>query len=328
MDVLREYHPHVVARYAYARHALVEALNQAGVSAGSTVLLPAFICRDVLASVHALNAHVAFYDVDEQLRPRQLDQCPAATAVLAVNYFGFPQDLAPFREYCTRHHARLIEDNAHGLFSRDSSGALLGTRGDYGILSMRKTFHVTTGSALLAATNTDSTVPRYCLDHVDSPFDQLRYHLSRLERKTTLPFMSMMRAIIRVARQLAGRPSVLLSSAREEHELPTQHAIGCTSNQILDKQDPARESERRRSLFIRLCKEVGHVPGVTLLYDRLEAGVVPYGIPFRADTHAATEVTKIVRRYHVTTMTWPALPEQVAAQAPNHYRNVWLVNFI
>jgi hypothetical protein len=67
---------------------------------------------------------------------------------------------------------------------------------------------------------------------------------------------------------------------------------------------------------------------VTLLYDRLEAGVVPYGIPFRADTHAATEVTKIVRRYHVTTMTWPALPEQVAAQAPNHYRNVWLVNFI
>lgn len=328
MDLLREYHPHVVARYAYARHALVDALKQAGVSAGSTVLLPAFICRDVLASVHALNAHVAFYEVDENLRPRQLNQCPAAVAVLAVNYFGFPQDLAPFREYCARHHARLIEDNAHGLFSRDSSGALLGTRADFGILSMRKTFHVTTGSALLAAANTETPVPHYCLDHADSSFDQLRYRLSRLERRTALPLMSMMRAIIRMSRRLAGKPSVYMSSAREEHELPTQHAIGCTSNQILDKQDPAHEAERRRSLFTRLCAKVGQVPGVTLLHDQLEEGVVPYGIPFRADVQAATEVTKIVRRYHVTTMTWPALPEQVAAQAPEHYRNVWLVNFI
>lgn len=328
MDVLREYSPHVVARYAYARHALVDALKQAGVSAGSTVLLPAFICRDVLASVHALNAHVTFYDVDERLRPRQLDLYPAAAAIVAVNYFGFPQDLAPFREYCARYRARLIEDNAHGLFSRDNSGALLGTRGDFGILSMRKTFHVSTGAALLAAANTGATIPHYCLDHVDSPIDQLRFRLSRLERKTSLPLMPLMRSIIRLGRRLAGKPAVLMSSAREEHELPTQHAIGCTSNRVLDKQDPAREAERRRSLFIRLCPEVGRVPGVTLLFDHLDSDVVPYGIPFRADAHAASQVAKIVRRYHVTTMTWPALPELVEAQAPNHYRNVWLVNFI
>lgn len=328
MDVLHQYQPHVGARYAFARHALVEALSSAGVGATSTVLLPAFICRDVLASVHALNAHVAFYEVDELLNPRDVDQWPAATAVLAVNYFGFPQDLAPFREYCARHRASLIEDNAHGLFSRDASGALLGTRGDFGILSMRKTFHVSTGAALLAAKSTDPSVPTYCLDGVDSPLDRLRYLLAGWERTTALPLMPLMRSVIRLGRRLAGRPSVSMSSAREEFELPTHHAIGCTSQRTLDKQDPNREAERRRSLFTQMQSEIARVSGVTLLYDRLDTGVVPYGLPFRANAEAARSVAKIAHRYHVTIMTWPALPEHVESQAPAHYRNVWLVNFI
>ncbi len=69
-------------------------------------------------------------------------------AVLAVNYFGFAQDLAPFREYCSRTGATLIEDNAHGFLSKDTSGVLLGTRADLGITSIRKTFRLVNGAAL------------------------------------------------------------------------------------------------------------------------------------------------------------------------------------
>ena len=69
-------------------------------------------------------------------------------ALLAVNYFGFAQDLAPFREYCLRTGATLIEDNAHGFLSKDTSGVLLGTRADLGITSIRKTFRLVNGAAL------------------------------------------------------------------------------------------------------------------------------------------------------------------------------------
>ena len=328
MDVLRDYVPHAIATYAYARHALVDALSLAGVKAGSTVALPAFICRDVLASVHALGAETTFYDVDESLRPINLGDLRDSKAILAVNYFGFPQDLDPFTDYCSRTGASLIEDNAHGLFSRDALGSLLGTRGDFGILSMRKTFHVSTGAALLAPTGSVLRPSPPCSQSADDRLDRLRFTFSRWERRTSIPFMPAMRSSVRSMRRLAGKPAVVLSSAAEERNLPLDHAIGCTSQDVLNRQDPSRESTRRRDLFNTMAPLMSDVPGVRLLHDRLAEGVVPYGIAFRADDEGLHEVERIARRYHVATMQWPALPEAVSAHAPVHYRKVWLVNFI
>jgi hypothetical protein len=328
MNVLRDYAPNAVATYAYARHALVDALSRSGVMTGSTVALPSFICRDVLASVHALGAEATYYDVDESLRPVNLDSFPPSKAILAVNYFGFPQDLAAFTTYCSRTGAMMIEDNAHGLFSRDATGSLLGTRGDFGILSMRKTFHVSTGAALIAPPGTDLPLSSPCTQGADARLDRVRFVLSQWERKTSIPFMPVMRSTIRTARRIAGRPAVVLSTTSEERRLPSHHAIGCTSQDVLNNQDPSLESTRRRRLFDTMMPLVGNTTGVSLLHDRLDDGVVPYGIPFRADAGAVRAVEELARRYHVSAMQWPALPEAVAASAPQHYRNVWLVNFI
>lgn len=328
MDVLREYAPHAIATYAYARHALVDALSLAGVTAGSTVALPAFICRDVLASVRALGADTAFYDVDESLRPVNLDDLKDSKAILAVNYFGFPQDLAPFADYCSRTGAALIEDNAHGLFSRDAFGSLLGTRGDFGVLSMRKTFHVSTGAALLAPAGTVLRPSPPCSQSADARLDRLRFTFSRWERRTSIPFMPAMRSSVRAMRRLAGKPAVVVSTASEERSLPLDHSIGCTSQDVLNMQDPSLESNRRRELFDTIVPLLIGLPGLRLLHDRLAPGVVPYGIAFRADEEKLHKVERIARQYHVATMQWPALPEAVSPRAPVHYRNVWLVNFI
>jgi hypothetical protein len=328
VNVLSDYRPHAIATYAYARHALVDALAHAGVSVGVTVALPAFICRDVLASVHALGARVAFYDVDESLRPVDLTVLATAKAIIAVNYFGFPQDLAPFTAYCSRTGAILIEDNAHGLFSRDSSGALLGTRGEFGILSLRKTFHVSTGAALIARPGTPLPPDSPCSTDADSRLDTLRFTLSRWERTTSLPLMPAMRAAIRTARRIAGKSPIGLSTPSEEFVLPIHHAIGCSSANTLNEQSPTAESSRRRSLFTALVPHMQEVSGVTLIHQEIAEGTVPYGIPFRADATSLRTVGRIARRYHVATMSWPALPEAIATNAPSHYRDVWLVNFI
>ena len=139
-----------VRYFAYGRHALAAALQAAGTGAGDRVLLPAFICREVLSAVHAVGARPAYYAVDRALGLAEAAAAlPPARAIVAVDYFGFAQDLTPFAAYCARSGAVLIEDNAHGLFSRDDAGRMLGTRGDLGLFSIRKTLAAPDGAALV-----------------------------------------------------------------------------------------------------------------------------------------------------------------------------------
>ena len=87
--------------YAYARHALVTALRMARVQSGDNVLLPSFICRDVLASLKAINATPVFYEIDVGLQVSSQSKLPPAKALLAVNYFGFPADLERIQRQLT-----------------------------------------------------------------------------------------------------------------------------------------------------------------------------------------------------------------------------------
>ena len=272
-----------------------------------------------------LGASPIFYDVDESLRTKSLDRLPTVKAIIAVNYFGFPQDLEPFREYCSKTSATLIEDNAHGLFSRDDRGELLGTRGDFGVLSLRKTFHVATGAALLARQGSGISMP--CIERTEGAH-ALRYALSRLERRTGIPALAGMRSLIRIARRLAGRPEIETGSPEDETVLPSAMAIGCRSLARLNDQDPATEINRRRKLFAEVVDDLRQLPGVHLLHDHLDSHTVPYGVPFRVTDVSHAALHALGRRHHVVVMQWPELPSALAASAPDHYRNVWLVNLL
>lgn len=325
MDVLGAYHSSNISYFAFARHALVEALRRSGISHGDRVALPGFICRDVLASIHVLGASPVYYEIDESLHAKSLDNLPTVKAIIAVDYFGFAQNLEPFREYCSKTSAKLIEDNAHGLFSRDDRGELLGLRGDFGLLSLRKTFHVATGAALLAQEGSGISMP--CIERSEGAHS-LRYVLSRLERRTGIPAFAGMRAAIRVARRLAGRQEIETGSPVDETVLPSVMAIGCQSLTRLNDQDPAREINRRRQLFDKVVEDLRQVPGVHLLYDHLNVNTVPYGVPFRMIGEPSASLRALERKHHVVVMQWPTLPSEIVSSAPDHYRDVWLVNFL
>ena len=324
-DALGGYQNSHISYFAFARHALVEALKLSGVVHGDRVALPGFICRDVLAPLHVLGATPTFYDVDESLRPTSLDTLPPTKAIIAVDYFGIAQDLSPFNSYCTRTGARLIEDNAHGLFSKDKNGDLLGTRGDFGILSMRKTFHLASGGALLSRHQSGIAMP--CIDRGEGAHG-LRFVLSRLERRSSVPVLQGMRTAIRLARRLGGKEAIDGGSRDDETVLPTAMAIGCQSLQRLNAQSPQAESERRRQLFTEVIEDLQRIPQVCLIHERLEKHCVPYGVPFRLIADADSALRKLERRHHVVVMKWPALPSAIADTAPDHYKNVWLVNFL
>lgn len=314
--------------YSLGRWALVDALKVCGVGAGETVLLPGFICRDLLASLHEVGASPAFYPVSEQMElaanPKDL---PRARAIVSVNYFGFPQDLKPFREYCDQTGARLIEDNAHGLFSRDDEGRWLGTRGDLGIFSLRKTMALPNGGALALGRASSLTLPQ---PPAFRKAASLRWRMKQSVRGAVeflgpCRYFKLLESVRELGKRLSGQhPS---SNEEVEKEISLSAEPCMELSETITVADPQIEIERRRALY-QLCDDALKAGGVRPVFPQLPLHTSPYGYPFFADPGEIAEIRKQLAGHGLGCLPWPDLPRAVAAKAPWHYRNTWVVHFL
>ena len=319
------YAPATVRYFGYARRALAEALKLSG-AAGGRVLLPAFVCRDLLASVAAAGAEPAFYSVGPDLAPDEdSSRWPDARAVLAVDFFGFPQDLAPFEAYARRAGALLVEDAAHALFSRDSRGRLLGTRAPLGILSLRKSLPLPNGGALLA--NDAALAEKLPPQSSFAAAPGLRSALKAAAR----PVLSLLgaraaHAALGGLRSLRGDGSGHVApDPNSERVLPSPAEPCLQLESPLVCADPVLEMSRRRALW-SLCDALARKAGLSPVFQSLPNGVVPYAYVFR--TRDLSAARKIFAAEGLTTLPWPDLPSAVAAACPDHYRDVALVHFL
>lgn len=315
--------------FAFARHALVEALRAINIQPNEAVALPALICRDLLASLYTVGARPVFYHVDELLRPMVIPDDKDIRAVIAVNYFGFAQDLTPFVEYCTPRNAILIEDNAHGFLSTDETGRQLGTRSAFGITSIRKTIRIADG-AMLSVNDSRfferihdqlpaTTYPIYAF--------RLRRFSANVERQFRIPTLRSFRTISRAIRQLRTGSQLPVSFARSETEILQLVGPHKSSLQILERLDPNAEIERRRNLYTQVHHSLSGL-SLTPLHPELPHGTVPYGYPFFSDEPTMKNAERRVARYGVEIIRWPDLPSANVRAAPFHYTNLWLVNFL
>ena len=319
-----------VRYFSLGRFALTSGLQLLAKAPGTSVLLPAFICRDLLAAIHAAGYVPVFYPVSDQMEPATApENWPDAAAVMAVNYFGFPQALEPFRRYCQRTGACLIEDNAHGLLSRDAAGQLLGTRGDLGIFSLRKTMPLPDGAALVV---NDPT--RRSRLEAQLPFDALRRDPSFAikQRLSKLPLVGNAAVRFTVAGTRLWRQvrtgSALPNPGSEIETIipgpPNPHA-GLLAR--INSLDVERECQRRQSLYAEVDRRL-KLLGVRTVFPSLDSRTIPYGIPFFGDNALGARVNKAIRSLHLEAFRWPELPAAVIDVAPMHYRNVWWVNFL
>lgn len=319
-----------VRYYSLARHALMDALRLAGVAPGRRVLLPAYLCRDLLAPLHILGAHPCWYDVTSDLRPQAPpDQWAAADVVLAVNYFGFPQDLRPFHAYAQRTGAVIVEDNAHGYLSRDDDGRWLGCRTGLGVFSLRKTLRIPDGAALWVG-------PAYASHELPMPsvFDGVGVNPAQLikARLRRLPLVG--EIVYRVSTVLARKlrkwrtgtetPAAVPAS---ERELPAPANPWAGLLPALAGCAVSVEVDRRRAAYAH-CLEVGHRVGARPVFAALPTNCAPYAYAFRGDDAAIEGMRGHADRHGFDLVTWPDLPTEIASRAPPHYRNVFLVNFL
>ncbi len=318
--------------YAYARHALVTALRMARVTVGSTVLIPHFICRDVLASILAVGAKPVFYDIDDDLQVSQNTMLPSAAAVLAVNYFGFPADLGRLRQQLSDPTTIIIEDNAHGWLSADENGVPLGTRTALGITSFRKTLLSPDGAFL--SWNDD---PEIASDEIHQPLGsradslglgfQARYLTKRLELLTRLPVRSLSRVAIRAGRRALRRPAIY-EHRGDEFELPAQRIIHRSSLKLFEETNQLQEISRRRHLFEQ-CQTIANDLNIKPVFNQLSRGVSPQGFPYFKGRSGDGEFLRQVNRCRIgEIMPWPSLPELSGLSTNSRLRDLQLVNFL
>lgn len=119
----------------------------------TNVVLPAYVPSALLEPIKDAGYEPRLYRITPELRPdlghveSLIDD--GTLALVSVNYFGFPQrGHSALVGHAADHDVALIEDNAHSALSMTPEGILLGTRGDIGFTSFRKTLPVPDGAAL------------------------------------------------------------------------------------------------------------------------------------------------------------------------------------
>lgn len=317
--------------FSFGRHALSEGLIISGIKEGDKVLLPGFICRDLLASINSIGAIPIYYEVDKKLKictaPEDL---PDAKAILAVNYFGFTQDLVPFRKYCEQTGAVLIEDNAHGLFSQDEDGKLLGTRGDIGIFSFRKTVPIPNGAALVV-NNPDIAyrlTPQIQFNGKhESPSFKIKQELRRLSPLIGSTSMQSIISCIRFFRKLLTGYEIYPSMPDNEYILPAQVSPCGSLLSYMASVDIVEEKDRRRELYMWVDTLLKHLD-CEPVFKTLPDDVVPYSYPFYTRPSEIVRIKAILKKCSLQCFQWPDLPEAMKPVALEHYKNMWNVQFL
>lgn len=316
--------------FSLGRHALAEALRGAGVGRGHAVLLPDFICRDVLAALHAVGAEPRWYAVGADLRPSAASSAwPDARAVLAVDYFGFPQPMGPFDDYAKRTGALVIEDNAHGLFSKDDQGRSLGARADLGIFSLRKSLPVADGAMLAVSAESGLAGPLSPqLPEAGRGFAPAAGAKARLRGMPGIGSLALRAAtsLTRLARRARTGHSIAPSDPASERDIPWPAAPHRGLQASLATVDVAAEIARRRMLYVE-AEAVARTQGLEPVFAALPPQTCPYGFPFRATGDAPDALRRWSAARGLSLIRWPDLPSAVGAGRESDPR-VWLVNFL
>lgn len=306
--------------YPYARYALYEVLRAKNIK---SIYIPDFICRDLLSPINELNIDVHFYKVTINLTPIIDDiKCDA---ILFVNYFGFEQDIVPYRQYKKKFGALIIEDNAHGLFSCARDGQLLGTRGDAGLLSIRKTVSLPNGAALLhgSSLKSDDVVhAKIGITHEDLKYTRKKRFRNLLPQKK-LGILAV--RFLRFLRHIRTGNDIPLPDFDSEYNLPSNQYLTPLLGEGVLNIDHKREIARR-------CKMFDEVAQLALLFDieplvKTYEGVSPFEFAFINNGREEDFQRALYRKgYYV--LPWPDLPDQVSDSIDIELKDVKVVPFL
>jgi dTDP-4-amino-4,6-dideoxygalactose transaminase len=269
------------------RMALALALERLGIGRDARVLLPAYHCTALVEPVARAGCIPVFYGVRRDLAIDLDDvesKAAGARALLAIHYFGFPQDLAPLRAFCDAKGIALIEDCAHAFFGP------VGATGDAAIASTWKFFAVQEGGCLV----TRERGARLLGPGVGY---EAKSMLNALERAWAMGRLPVLRALFwplfRLKDLARDRRKRGGGGAGAVRDVPTGGAsfdeawVGrrpsLFSRLVLMLSNRRRIARLRRRNYAILRDGLSGLPGTRVLFRDLPEGVVPYVFPLAVE---------------------------------------------
>ncbi len=269
------------------RMALALALERLGIGRGARVLLPAYHCTALVEPVVRAGAVPVFYRVRRDLTVDLADvssRADGAQALLAVHYFGFPQEMAALRSLCDARGMKLIEDCAHAFFG-SFGGRPVGSTGDIAFASTWKFFPVTEGGCLVAR-DRGARLRGLGLAY------QAKSMMNALERAWEAGRLPLLRAIaapafwlknrLRDRRKRGGAAAAagdVPTGSLEFDESWANRRASWFTRFVLRTANLGRIASLRRRNYARLLDGFHGLPDTTILFPALPEGVVPYVFP-------------------------------------------------
>ena len=301
-------------QFFWARNGLYFGLKALGLSRGVHVLLPSYICRAAVEPFLEFGAEVEFYSVRRNCRPdfHELESRirPGTGAVMAIHYFGFPQEIHRFREICDAHNTALIEDCAHVL-QGECGGRPLGSFGDISVFSWRKFLPLYDGAELRL--NRRASLPDipwekerllFTLKIVKCLVDRsLEQSPGAFSHGVSLLLEAVRTGWRRARRIDPDRPLLNLDSNQISFESALlNHRISRVSRWLLEHSNFAAIAQARRKNYMLLQEELRGIAGIVPLFQELPDTVCPWVFPLWFE--GLFDAHLCLRKKGVPAVTW------------------------
>jgi dTDP-4-amino-4,6-dideoxygalactose transaminase len=299
------------------RDAFRVAIEKLGLQSGDEVLLPAYLCEDVVTPFAKIKAVCRFYRCDRHLEADMEDLKRKigrnTRALVIIHYFGFPQKkIANFiRE--NQFPIVVIEDVSHALFSQVEGRRAWG-EADISVASLRKLLPLPDGgyTAYHRSDDCDSSTAityRHSLGHGLSV--SCRFFAAVLKSIwLRLPILPK-----RVFRQFFFLGEKFLSA------YPKPAAMSTLSRFILRHLDWQAIVLIRRRNYAYLAEGLSGIEGVQLLYPEMPEGVCPLGLPIIVDDRSRLALHLIENKIY-TPVHW----ELPATVDRDEFSDAWYIS--
>lgn len=258
---------------ASGRDALYWILKALNINKGDIVLLPSYLCSEVLQPFEDLNLNVRFYSINNNFEIDESDLASKLTSevriLLLINYWGFPLNPTKLYQAIKNTKAIVLEDNTHSLLSSSTYNE---TRGRIRFASYRKLLPVIDG----AEVSWDQDI-----NELLTPI-QLK---TSILHKTSICTRIMATILKRIWLASHGLyPKIMFRSLFQLSEklVSTYYKpapMSLISQQIYNSLNLEEIISIRRSNFEHLNEELAMIDGIHPLFRELPVGVCPMGFP-------------------------------------------------
>lgn len=288
--------------FSHGRTAFKYGLVSVKFASDNVILLPDYICDSILIPLRQIGIRIKYYSVNDDFSPNWYDLKKHidhnVKALLMIHYFGQPQRVEDFLDFCSNNNLILIEDNAHG-HGGVYKEQLMGTFGDIGISSPRKNYPIAFGGVLFIKSQ---SVIKHTL-----PAPPLTLQLRKtLKRK--LSNISFVKSI------LSNRPVIDQTELSRDEHIP-DWSIDKTSLNVLLNADHEKIKFIRRRAYL-LWKNCTLERGLKPVFNTLYEDCIPWVYP----AYAATQIERDRWldwgfKNNINIQTWPALPLDVVEKS-------------